>query len=57
MLALSRKHYESIEIRDGVDGPVVITITVVSIQKGQVRLGFEADKRWIIHRKELKEKR
>jgi carbon storage regulator CsrA len=56
MLALSRCIHESIEIRDGVNGPIVLTVTVISIQRGQVRLAFDADRRWIIHRKEVREK-
>lgn len=48
MLILSRKENESITIGDN------IIIKVVSIDKGSVKLGFEAPPEMLILRKELK---
>lgn len=49
MLILSRKEEESIVI--GKD----IVVKVISIDKGSVRLGFDAPKDYVILRNELKE--
>lgn len=51
MLVLSRKKDESIVI----DGD--ITITVLEIRRGVIRLGVEAPKNKIVLRKELKQKK
>ena len=48
MLVLSRKLMERIIIGDG-----LVTITVVDIQPGQVKLGIEADPSLPIHREEV----
>ena len=48
MLVLSRKLMERIIIGDG-----LVTITVVDIQPGQVKLGIEADASLPIHREEV----
>jgi carbon storage regulator len=50
MLVLSRKKYESIVIRDN------IVITVVGIRGDQVRLGIEAPKEVVVHRREVYDK-
>lgn len=47
MLVLSRKKDEVIMIGED------ITITVVDIRNGRVRLGFEAPKEVPVHRKEV----
>ncbi len=49
MLILSRKEDESIIIGDN------IKIKVVSVEKGSVKLGFEAPANMLILREELKE--
>jgi len=48
MLVLSRKLMERIMIGDG-----LVTITVIDIQPGQVKLGIEADPSLPIHREEV----
>ena len=48
MLVLSRKLMERIIIGDG-----LVTITVVDIQPGQVKLGIDADPSLPIHREEV----
>lgn len=52
MLVLSRKLLEKICIRVGDDGPD-IWVTVVDIDRGKIRLGFDAPKDIIITRSEL----
>jgi carbon storage regulator len=49
MLVLSRKKNESIRIGDG------ITITIVSVQGGKVRIGIEAPQNVVVHRQEVYE--
>ena len=49
MLVLSRKPNESIIINEN------ITIVVVEIQNGKVRLGVEAPKEVPVHRKEVRD--
>jgi len=51
MLVLSRRREERIIIRDG--GEVIITIKVIGVREGIVRLGFEADRRYDIIREEV----
>lgn len=48
MLILSRKENESITINDN------ITIKIISIDKGSVKLGFQAPPEMLILREELK---
>jgi len=50
MLVLTRKTNESIMIGDDIE------IKILSIQKGAVRIGFEAPEEVIILRKELEDK-
>ena len=50
MLVLTRKSGESIIVGDD------ITVTVLEVKGGQVRLGIQAPPNVIIHRKELYEK-
>jgi carbon storage regulator len=54
MLVLSRKKGEQIMIGDG---DKVITITLVDIDRGKIRLGFEAPKDVTVLRKELYDKK
>ena len=49
MLVLSRKQQESVVINNNV------TVTVLSIHGGNVRLGFEAPREMPVHRWELHE--
>jgi carbon storage regulator len=49
MLVLSRKAGESIVINDN------ITVTVVSVAEGRIRLGIAAPKEVIVHRQEVAE--
>lgn len=49
MLILARKLNEKIHISGG------ITITVVDIDRGKIRLGIDAPKGVLIHRDELRE--
>jgi carbon storage regulator len=53
MLVLTRKSRESIVIGRPEDLEVVLEITILEIEGGRVRLGFEADTRMPIHRREV----
>jgi carbon storage regulator CsrA len=53
MLVLTRKNRESIVIGRPEDLEVVLEITILEIEGGRVRLGFEADTRMPIHRREV----
>jgi len=53
MLVLTRKNRESIVIGRPEDTEIVLQITVLEIEGGRVRLGFEADNRMPIHRREV----
>lgn len=53
MLVLTRKNRESVVIGRAEDLQVVLEITILEIEGGRVRLGFEADTRMPIHRREV----
>ena len=53
MLVLTRKNRESVVIGGRDDQEVVMTITILSVEGGRVRLGFEADSTMPIHRREV----
>jgi carbon storage regulator CsrA len=53
MLVLTRKNRESVVIGRPEDMQVVLEITILEIEGGRVRLGFEADTRMPIHRREV----
>jgi len=53
MLVLTRKNRESVVIGRPEDNQVVLQITVLDIEGGRVRLGFEADHKMPIHRREV----
>lgn len=53
MLVLTRKNRESVVIGRPDDNQVALEITVLEIEGGRVRLGFEADSRMPIHRREV----
>ncbi|NBW85769.1 MAG: carbon storage regulator [Planctomycetia bacterium] len=53
MLVLTRKNRESVVIGEPDGTHVVLEITVLEIEGGRVRLGFEADNRMPIHRREV----
>ena len=53
MLVLTRKNRESVVIGRPEDNQIVLQITVLEIDGGRVRLGFEADNRMPIHRREV----
>jgi carbon storage regulator len=53
MLVLTRKNRESVVIGRPEDNQVALEITVLEIEGGRVRLGFEADMRMPIHRREV----
>jgi carbon storage regulator CsrA len=53
MLVLTRKSRESVIIGRSEDLEVVLEITILEIEGGRVRLGFEADSRMPIHRREV----
>ncbi len=53
MLVLTRKNRESVVIGRPEDKQVVLQITVLDIEGGRVRLGFEADEKMPIHRREV----
>lgn len=53
MLVLTRRNRESVVIARAKDLEVVLEITILEIEGGRVRLGFEADSRMPIHRREV----
>lgn len=53
MLVLTRKNRESVVIGRPEDNQIMLQITVLEIDGGRVRLGFEADHRMPIHRREV----
>jgi carbon storage regulator len=53
MLVLTRKNRESVVIGRLDEMEVVLEITILEIEGGRVRLGFEADSRMPIHRREV----
>jgi len=53
MLVLTRKNRESVVIGKPDEMEVVLEITILEIEGGRVRLGFEADTRMPIHRREV----
>jgi len=53
MLVLTRKNRESVVIGRPDDHEVVMVITILSVEGGRVRLGFEADNTMPIHRREV----
>ena len=53
MLVLTRKNRESVVIGRPEDLEVMLEITVLEIEGGRVRLGFTADTRMPIHRREV----
>lgn len=53
MLVLTRKNRESVVIGRPDEMEVVLEITILEIEGGRVRLGFEADTRMPIHRREV----
>lgn len=48
MLVLTRKRSERIII-----GNREITISIISIDRNDVRIGIDADKKWSVHREEV----
>jgi len=56
MLVLTRKKLESIDIGGLNDSQPMITVTVLEICGGRVRLGFNGDPTVFIHRSELWER-
>ncbi|NDC62972.1 MAG: carbon storage regulator [Planctomycetia bacterium] len=53
MLVLTRKNRESVVIGRPEDLQVLLEITILEIEGGRVRLGFEADNKMPIHRREV----
>lgn len=56
MLVLTRKNRESVVIGRGEDLSIVLEITVLEIEGGRVRLGFQCDPTTPIHRREVWER-
>jgi len=56
MLVLTRKNRESVVIGRQEDFGVLLEITVLEIDGGRVRLGFQCDKTTSIHRREVWER-
>ncbi len=56
MLVLTRKKLESIAIGGLNDSQPMITVTVLDIVGGRVRLGFDGDPSVFIHRSEVRER-
>lgn len=53
MLVLTRKNRESVVIARPEDLGIVLEITILDIEGGRVRLGFQADTKLPIHRREV----
>lgn len=53
MLVLTRKNRESVVIGRPDGMQIALEITILEIEGGRVRLGFEADTRMPIHRREV----
>ncbi|MBM4021838.1 MAG: carbon storage regulator [Planctomycetes bacterium] len=53
MLVLTRKNRESVVIGRPGELEIALEITVLEIEGGRVRLGFEADNKLPIHRREV----
>ena len=53
MLVLTRKNRESVVIGQPGEMAIVLEITILEIEGGRVRLGFEADNKMPIHRREV----
>lgn len=53
MLVLSRKNRESVVIGRTEDLTVILEITILGIEAGRVRLGFQGDTSTPIHRREV----
>lgn len=53
MLVLTRKNRESVVIGRGEDLSIALEITVLEIEGGRVRLGFQCDPATPIHRREV----
>ena len=53
MLVLTRKNRESVVIGRHEDLEIVLEITILEIEGGRVRLGFVADTKMPIHRREV----
>jgi carbon storage regulator len=56
MLVLTRKMRESIAVGRSDGGEPMLTVTVLGIHSGKVRLGFEGDPSLLVHRWELWER-
>jgi carbon storage regulator len=55
MLVLSRKSQEAVVV-EGPENQCLLTVTVLDIRGGRVRLGFQADAAVLVHRSELWER-
>ena len=53
MLVLTRKNRESVVIGQPGEMQIALEITILEIEGGRVRLGFEADNMLPIHRREV----
>jgi carbon storage regulator len=53
MLVLTRKNRESVVIGQPGEMEIALEITILEIEGGRVRLGFEADNKLPIHRREV----
>jgi len=56
MLVLTRKNRESVVVGRSEDMEIVLEITILEIEGGRVRLGFQADAKMPIHRREVWER-
>jgi carbon storage regulator len=56
MLVLTRKNRESVVVLKNEAGEPMLKITVLEIEGGRVKLGFEAEQRLPIHRQEVYER-
>jgi carbon storage regulator CsrA len=56
MLVLTRKNQESVVVGSGSGTEPMLTVTVLEIKAGKVKLGFKGDSSVIVHRHEVWER-
>jgi carbon storage regulator CsrA len=56
MLVLTRKCQESIVVGESLDARPLLTVTVLQVAAGRVKLGFEMQRDVLVHRWEVWEK-
>lgn len=55
-MVLTRKSHESVVVGPSLDAAPLLTVTVIEIAGGRVRLGFEVKREMLVHRWEVWER-